>query len=194
MSTPVAMERMLVGDARNVVRDLGARCRLHAVDLIWLRDRTLDVDGLRTLLQRMRREVSLPIVVSLDPADALAAGADGVQLRDDDMRAAFVREARQSGLLVGGSAHSPESIRELASLRCDWIVFGPVHDTMKPHGLQRGRGYDVLRDAVRTARPVPVIAIGGLEIEDLRDVLETGAAGLAAIRAFDNTSRRPSHG
>ncbi len=194
MKRPVAMERMLVGDARNVARDLGLRCRLHAVDLIWLRDRTLDVEGLRDLLQRMRREVSLPIVVSLDPADAAAAGADGVQLRDDDLRASFALEAREKGLLVGGSAHSPESIRELASLQSDWIVFGPVHDTMKSHGLQRGRGYDVLRDAVCMARPVPVIAIGGLELPDLPDVLATGAAGLAAIRAFQDVSRRQPHG
>lgn len=194
MSRRVAMERMLVGDARNVARDLGARCRAHAVDLIWLRDRTLDVDALRSLLQRMRREITLPIVVSLDPVDAALAAADGVQLRDDEDRPRFVKEARERGLLVGGSAHSPESIKELVLLASDWIVFGPVHDTLKPHGLQRGRGYEVLRDAVQLARPVPVIAIGGLEIPDLPDVLATGAAGLAAIRAFDGAGRHPPHG
>jgi thiamine-phosphate pyrophosphorylase len=180
---------MLVGDARNVARDLGERCRSHAVDLVWLRDRHLDVAQLRQTLQRMRTEIRIPIVVSLDPVDAHSAGADGVQLRDDEHRPTLAHEARKLGLLVGGSAHSPESIRELVQVQADWIVFGPVHDTQKPHGLQRGRGYEVLRQAVNLARPVPVIAIGGLELGDLADVLATGAKGLAAIRAFERPAR-----
>jgi thiamine-phosphate pyrophosphorylase len=129
---------------------------------------------------------------------ALACGADGVHLRSDDISAADARAAwmkaataRDSGLgthdfLIACSCHTAGEVRRAQSEGADFVVFAPVFEK----GGQRGVGLEALRAACRPeASPavnIPVLALGGVTLENAQACLEAGAAGIAGIRLFQD--------
>lgn len=112
-----------------------------------------------------------------DHADiAVAVGADGVHLGQDDLP---LREARRimGKRIVGISTHSMAEAKEAAEGGADYIGFGPIfHTTTKDAGLPQG--LDNLRSIKQNVR-VPVVAIGGISEETLAAVLEAGADAAA---------------
>ncbi len=121
---------------------------------------------------------------------ALAVGADGVHLRSQDVTPQEVREivaasghppAKAGSFLVGASCHSNEEVIRAASEGADFAVFAPVfgkHTTpeTKPAGVSG------LREACRAK--IPVFALGGVTVAKAASCLDAGAAGIAAIRLF----------
>ena len=123
---------------------------------------------------------------------ALAAGADGVHLGGSSMPVAEVtawlrRERARLGiaadLLIGRSCHSIEEARQAEHDGASYVIFGPVFAT--PSKAQYGppQGVKRLADVCRALR-IPVLAIGGVTIENAPECLRAGAAGIAAIRLF----------
>ena len=118
---------------------------------------------------------------------AWAAGAAGVHLGEKSLPVRIVVDARQSGgaanFLVGTSCHSLDGAMRAAEEGADYVFFGPVFATPlkvkfgAPHGL--GKLAEVCR-----AVSIPVIAIGGITLENGRACRDAGAAGIAAIRLF----------
>jgi thiamine-phosphate diphosphorylase len=157
-------------------------------DVIQIRERDLPP---RELAALVRRAVTLAgravrILVN-DRADvAVAAGAHGVHLRADGPPVARVRALGPPGWTIGRSTHSPQ---EIAPARdADYVLFGHVFDTASKPGAVAA-GLDALRDAVR-ASPVPVIAIGGIDVTTAASCAAAGAAGVAAIGLFATGSGR----
>lgn len=116
-----------------------------------------------------------------DRADvALAVGADGVHVGDEDLPPSEARRVVGAGRVVGFSTHSIEEVRVVDPSVCDYVGFGPVFpSTTKATGL-RPHGIEGLAAACRAAR-VPVVAIGGIRIEDLPAIRGAGASGAALI-------------
>jgi thiamine-phosphate pyrophosphorylase len=128
---------------------------------------------------------------------ALAAAADGVHLRSDDVPASEVRKTWQhagkcgAGTLarensprspvIAVSCHSPADVVQAAANGADLAVFAPVFEKKDAPGT-RSTGLDALREACRTA--IPVLALGGITLENAQSCLDAGAAGIAAIRLF----------
>jgi thiamine-phosphate pyrophosphorylase len=136
---------------------------------------------------------------------ALACGADGVHLRSDDISAADARavwmKAAAAGhwplatrhFIIACSCHTAEDVRLAQSDGADFVVFAPVFEK----GGQRGVGLEALRAACRglpeasvpEASPavnLPVLALGGVTLENAQACLEAGAAGIAGIRLFQD--------
>ena len=126
---------------------------------------------------------------------ALAARADGVHLRSDDLSPKEVREVWRNskiaanrdskGPLIGVSCHSPQEVAKAAADGATFAVFAPVFEkkdapATRPAGLAR------LREACRA--PIPVLGLGGITLENARSCLEAGAAGIAAIRLFQESN------
>lgn len=84
-------------------------------------------------------------------------------------------------LPLGLSIHSVAEAGQLARQQARWVLFGNVFPTPSKPGLQ-GKGLATLREVVQ-ASPVPVIALGGIQAENLRQVLDAGAAGAAVLSA-----------
>lgn len=147
------------------------------VDVIQVRDKELPV---RDLLVVVQRALALgPKVVVNERVDvALAAGAHGVHLRSRPITPREWRRIVPSGFLIGVSCHTLDDIREATG--ADYVYFSPVFDS-PGHGA--AVGLDALREAVRIAT-VPVIALGGITHENAAQCIEAGAAGIAAIRLF----------
>jgi thiamine-phosphate pyrophosphorylase len=109
---------------------------------------------------------------------ALAAGTEGVHLPANGLPAVHVRPLVS---ILGVSTHSLEEALEAEKAHPDFIIFGPIFDTPGKNPV----GLDALR-AVVTRVQIPILAIGGVTAENIAPVTETGAAGFAAIRLFQD--------
>jgi thiamine-phosphate pyrophosphorylase len=158
------------------------------VDLIQLREKDLPTRDLEALGREAVRRVRAArtdsrLLINSRTDVALAVAADGVHLRSEDVPVAVVRKiAERAGVqqrwTIGVSCHSPAEVRAAADAGADFAVFAPVFE--KP-GAEPA-GLDPLRAAC--AAKVPVLALGGVSLENAELCLRAGAAGLAGIRLF----------
>ncbi len=123
---------------------------------------------------------------------ALAAGAAGVHLGGESVPAREVVRWCRGGnapieFLIGVSCHSLEEAREAEDSGASYVFFGPVFDTPAKRKFGSPQGIAKLGEACRDVR-IPVIAIGGVNEENATECLRAGAAGIAAIRMFQESS------
>jgi thiamine-phosphate pyrophosphorylase len=114
---------------------------------------------------------------------ALACGADGVHLGQQDLPPSRIPPALRARLLVGRSTHTAEQVEEAMGEGVDYVAFGPVFGTRSKDSCHGPRGIEALRDAARRVRPLPLIAIGGIDVGRVRALGEAGAEGAAVISA-----------
>jgi thiamine-phosphate pyrophosphorylase len=123
-------------------------------------------------------------VIINDRADiARLAGADGVHLGQDDLTPAAVRRIVGDVSIVGLSTHTLEQVDRAVGEPINYVAIGPVFGT-----TTKATGYDMIglervREAARraSARGLPLIAIGGITLENAISVMEAGAASVAVI-------------
>ena len=139
-------------------------------------------------LTELMRKTSLPVLVRGRPDLALATGAAGVNLPEDDITVAGARSLLGPDRLVGRSVHSLASASRAAAEGADFVVFGPVFPT-PTHPGSAGLGLAALGEVVR-AIAIPVLAIGGVDSARSGECLAAGAAGYAAIRQFQDDRAR----
>jgi thiamine-phosphate pyrophosphorylase len=84
-------------------------------------------------------------------------------------------------LWVGRSTHSLEQAREALEESVDYIAFGPIFATETKDATGDPRGVERLAEVVRAVQPKPVIAIGGINLENVARVIEAGVVGIAVI-------------
>ena len=134
---------------------------------------------------KIARERGVRLVVN-DRADiALALGADGVHLGQDDMPAAAARSLLGERAIIGCSTHSVEQAIEAARMPVSYIAIGPVFATVskeKPDPVVGLEGVRRVREAV--GRSMPLVAIGGITRDNARSVLAAGADSVAIIGAL----------
>jgi thiamine-phosphate pyrophosphorylase len=119
-----------------------------------------------------------------DRADlAIAVGADGVHVGAEDLPVRVVRSIVGPDALVGGTAREPETARRLIREGADYLGVGPTYTTASKTGLPEPIGVAGVR-AVVEAVDVPVIAISGITVHTVDEVLATGAWGVAVIGAI----------
>jgi thiamine-phosphate diphosphorylase len=158
------------------------------VDLVQIREPNLEPRHLYRLVERcLAAAAGRPTRILVnDRADvALTAGAHGVHLRADSYAADRVRAIAPSGFIVGRSVHAQdEAAAAIAGGALDYIIFGTVFaSASKPPG-HRVAGIQGLAAAVAAARPLPVLAIGGVSTRSAPAIRANGAAGVAAIGLF----------
>lgn len=112
---------------------------------------------------------------------ALAAGADGVHLGPDDMPLRAARRAAPRPFLVGTSTDDPAVAREAEADGADYVGCGAVFGTTSKDVGGERIGTERLR-AVVAAVSIPVVGIGGVDVDNVDQVAATGAAGSAVIR------------
>jgi thiamine-phosphate pyrophosphorylase len=124
----------------------------------------------------------VPVLVGSRCDVALAVGAYGVHLPENDIPVGAARSLLGAERLVGRSVHSVAAAESAATEGADYVVFGPVYAT-RSHPSAEPVGVDALR-AVCAAVSIPVLAIGGVDGSRAAEVLGAGAAGYAGIGAF----------
>ena len=125
---------------------------------------------------------SIPLIVN-DRADiALAVGAAGVHFGQDDLPISVGRRLFPTGSIVGASARTEGKIMEAIAEGADYIGFGPIHQTSSKPDAEAPKGLDALARMCEIAK-CPVIAIGGITVDDVYEVIRAGAHGVAVISA-----------
>jgi len=114
------------------------------------------------------------------PDVALALGADGVHVGQNDLPPGVARRILGPDAIVGLSCHSPEQL-DAASEEADYVTAGPVHATPTKPG-RPGTGLDVVRHAAAAVER-PWFAIGGIDPTTLGDAVEAGARRIVVVRA-----------
>jgi thiamine-phosphate pyrophosphorylase len=120
------------------------------------------------------------IAVINDRADvAKLAGADGVHLGQDDLSPRAARTILGPSALVGYSTHSVAQIEAAAAEPVDYIAIGPVFGTTTKATGYAAVGLDMVANAAKSRRPV--VAIGGIRLDNAPSVIAAGAASVAVI-------------
>jgi thiamine-phosphate pyrophosphorylase len=153
--------------------------------LVQLREKSMSLAELlplaRHLAGRCRQAGALFIVN--DRADlALAVGADGLHVGQDDLPAARARALLRPGMLLGVSTHDADQARRAVADGADYVAVGSIFPTTTKAGFQLV-GPDLIR-RIRPEVPVPLVGIGGITADNAGAVLSAGADGVAVISAL----------
>ena len=113
----------------------------------------------------------------------LAVGADGVHLRADSLPVSAARKILGPDRLIGQSAHSVLEVIKAEREGADFVVLGPIYDTPSKRSMGRPLGLSAIRTAASQAS-IPVFAIGGVRLERISEVIQSGSRGVAVISAL----------
>ena len=159
------------------------------MSLFQIREKSLPARVLYELTSRaaeITRATQTRLLVNDRVDIARAAGADGVHLTTRSLPADVVRRICGAEFLIGVSTHSLEEARAARDAGADFVVFGPVFETESKRGFGEPQGLDKLRQVASELRDFPVLAIGGISLENFGACLEAGASGVAAIRLLND--------
>jgi thiamine-phosphate pyrophosphorylase len=179
----------LIGSARRWAAD--------GVDYVQLREKKMNSGELaalaRTILNEIASVPGAPTRLLLNGrADvAVAAGAAGVhltshpeELTPEQVRLVFAA-AGQPEPIISVSCHSLDDVKRARAAGADLILFGPVFEKrIANQHITDGSGLRALASACRAAEGTPILALGGVTLENAPECLAAGAAGIAAIRLF----------
>jgi thiamine-phosphate pyrophosphorylase len=160
---------------------------LGGADVLQLRDKESSGGRLfRVALQlrKLTREAKVPLIVNDRLDIALAVDADGVHLGQADLPASVARNIMGSGRILGVSAETVAEAVAAEKDGADYLGVGPVFDARgtKPDAGEP-RGLELIESVRRHCR-LPIVAIGGIDPDNARKVLEAGADAVAVISAI----------
>ncbi len=164
------------------------------VDWIQLRERDLSGREMAEFAERaIARAGSRSAVLVNDRLDvAFAVGASGVHLGEhslpaDEARRFLSQRCAPENFIVGVSAHSLEGALQAEQKGAEYVIFGPVFATPSKAGFGKPQGVPRLQEVCQRLT-IPVLAIGGITADNAKDCLAVGAAGVAAIRLFQDAA------
>jgi thiamine-phosphate pyrophosphorylase len=183
-------DRKAIG-AGDAVRSLKERIRLAVeagVDWVQIREKDLGAKELLALVKHAVACGTAKVIVNDRLDVALAAGGAGVHLGRESAPVAEVVQWCRAGnaqreFLIGVSCHSMEEALEAEARGASYVFFGPVFETPSKRPFGPPQGIARLADVCGQVR-IPVIAIGGLDEKNAAECIRAGAAGVAAIRLF----------
>ncbi len=163
-------------------RDWIAAAVRGGVDLVQLRDKTLDDDGLVDASEAFRGHDAL-FILNDRPDLVQACGADGVHVGQDDETPAAARAVVGPDRIVGRSTHAPDQAAAAdADPDVDYLAVGPVHETPTKPGRPAAGLHYVAHAASSVGKPW--FAIGGLDAGNVHEVIERGATRIVVVRAI----------
>jgi thiamine-phosphate pyrophosphorylase len=176
-----------------------AEAARHGVDFIQLREKDLITRELELLAReaicaiRENSSSTAQLLINSRVDVALAVGADGVHLRSDDISPSDVRKilnhhdpGGRARFTIGVSCHSVNEVRQAVD-HADFVVYGPIFQKKTVSGSSAA-GVEALQQACQ--EKIPVLALGGITVENAGACLQAGAAGIAGIRLFQENEMR----
>jgi thiamine-phosphate pyrophosphorylase len=175
-----------------------AEAACEGIDYIQLREKDLSTRDLESLAREAMRiierekKLAPALLINSRTDIALATAANGVHLPANDVTpqevkavwrgscgaGALARKLYSQDPLIGVSCHSPQEVAKAASNQATFAVFAPVFEKKDTHPT----GLEALRQACQAR--IPVLALGGVTLKNAQSCLQAGAAGIAAIRLF----------
>lgn len=164
------------------------------VDIVQLREKEADTRVIERAADTFRRvcdTYGVPFILNDDPELAMSVRADGVHIGQDDISPAEAREIIGPNHLLGLSTHSEEQIAAAhQTVRdgtpIDHISVGPINETPTKPG-RPATGLELIRHAASTTT-IPFFAIGGIDPDNVLEVLQAGARRICVIRAIHDAA------
>ncbi len=154
--------------------------------MIQLREKDLSPSELRKVAEKclkLTRFYGARLLLNGAPELAADIGADGVQLGVHSGKITAARRILGERALIGYSAHSIKEAEDAAEQGADFITFSPVYYTASKAQYGPPQGLQALRSICQES-PIPVYALGGINIDRTSEVLNAGACGVALISAL----------
>ena len=156
--------------------------------LVQVRDKTRDDGPVYRELLEIREVCRLEgarLIVNDRTDLAMAAGADGVHLGQDDLPVSVARKMLGHDAIVGISTHTRSQFEEACSMPVDYIAVGPIFTTGTKVSRYEPLGVDFIRQAARVC-PRPLVAIGGIRVENAERAWGAGVHSVAVISDLVN--------
>ena len=115
---------------------------------------------------------------------ALALQVDGVHLGQDDLSPSVARRLLGEGAVIGFSTHNVEQARAAANMPVDYIAIGPIFSTATKADPDPVVGLDGVRRVRDVIGGIPLVAIGGITVQNAAKVISAGADAIAVISAL----------
>jgi thiamine-phosphate pyrophosphorylase len=119
---------------------------------------------------------------------AQLAGADGVHLGKEDMQPDEAREILDGNFIIGGTANTMDDVRRLNNMKVDYIGLGPFRFTTTKTNLSPVLGVngyaEIMQQCAGENISIPIIAIGGIQWNDIEVLMQAGVDGLAVSSAI----------
>ena len=155
--------------------------------MVQLREKEADSGEFMELaraLHRLLKPLSIPLLINDRVDIALAAGVEGVHVGQSDMRPEDVRRLMGPDAVVGLSVETEAELLDAQRRPVDYIGIGPVYPTRTKKDVKGAPwGPEGLRRAV-TLSSLPLVAIGGVQRDNIRAVAGSGVAGIAVVSAI----------
>lgn len=152
----------------------------------WVQLRVKDDAPIKELAleaQRMCREAGATFIIDDNVALVKEIGADGVHLGLKDMPIAEARRILGPDFIIGGTANTYENVKTHYEAGADYIGCGPFRFTTTKQGLSPILGLEGYRSIVSKMKEagidLPIVAIGGITVEDIPSIMQTGVTGIA---------------
>ena len=169
-----------------------AECAAAGIEYVQLREKDLEVRALEDLARKAMAALGGSqgrLLINSRTDVALACGAHGVHLPSHDLAASEVRaifaRAGRNEPVIGVSTHSLSEVASAEAHGASFAVFGPVFEksgSSNSEGLEQLRRICHRREAAQP--PMPVLALGGITLENAQQCAAAGSAGIAGIRLF----------
>lgn len=177
------------GDSGAVTEKIGLALEA-GIRLIQLREKGLSARELLRLARQLRastRKYGARLIINDRLDIALLSEADGVHLGQRSCSAGEARKLIGKGKIIVVSAHSLKEARKAEGDGADFITLGPVFNTPSKAAYGEPVGIEMLK-SVCDGIDIPVYAIGGIKVGNVKEVLSSGARGIAVISAIMGSS------
>ena len=186
---------LVTGDCpRNDLDTVVSAAARAGVCCVQLREKTADTRTFLATALRLRtllNGTSIPLIINDRIDIALAAGADGVHIGQSDMPYHRARQLLGKEAIIGLSVETWEDVQSAQDLDLAYIGVSPVFATPTKTDIKKPWGLDGL-DRIRSFSRHPLVAIGGLNSSNAREVARAGASALAVVSAICS-ARDPFH-
>lgn len=174
---------VIITDPVLPVEEIAEICVRNEIRYLQVRLKDTDDNTIIKLGKKIKsiiRNSVTKLIINDRPDLALACNADGVHLGQDDMKIESARKIAPN-LIYGLSTHSIEQAKEALQKSPAYIGFGPIYKTPTKKKPDPTVGTDLLREVVEFSK-VPVVAIGGIDLDNFDNVVSTGAKNICLVR------------
>ncbi len=156
------------------------------VRLVQLREKTCSDEDFVQLARRVMRalkDYSVPLLINDRIEVAKKVGASGVHLGQSDACPKLARALLGKEAIVGWSVESLGQVARAKGLGVDYLGVSAIYPTSSKNNVQKIWGLEGLRD-IRSKTDLPLVGIGGIGVEQVKEVIHAGANGVAVISVF----------
>ena len=152
-------------------------------DMVQFRDKEMpasEMIDMAKFIAKICRRKNVTFIVNDRVDVAISSDADGVHLGIADLPISEARKLLGNDKIIGGTAHSLEEAIFAEKQEADYIGYGHIYQTYSKHKPERPKGIEGLKKILEIIR-TPVIAIGGIDPDNSRDIISAGCYGIAVI-------------